>query len=121
MMMIPKKRDPDEGENGNGGGPFDRWFSWGHMAITLGLCTLLFNFWQNWRQDSAAAHAERVKMEARIVVLETDMLHQQDVDKGQTAAMAREIMALTQRIDAQREDIRVMQQMLVRHMEITRK
>lgn len=115
MVRNRNTGSEDAGEMQSPGGPFTRWFSWGHMGITLGLCTLLFNFWNNWRGDSSVASNERVRLEARIVVLETDMKHQADVDREQNAAVLREIMSLTQRIDAQREDIRQMQQLLVRH------
>lgn len=94
-------------------GPFGKWFSWGHIAVTLGMCSFMFSLWSNYKKDAEVAAEERLRLEARIVILETSVTHLTQVDKDQLAGLEKEITSVLRGQTAQREDIRILQQYLL--------
>ena len=111
----PERRNLREGDDQQG--PFTKWFSWGHMGLTVALCSLVFNFWNQWRTTEQETAKERLLLEARIVILESDMKHQSKNDSAQAAIFDGKVAALEKRTDLQRSDIGAFRDMLLHHLE----
>ena len=119
MAAIREKSagEPEDASDAVFSGPATKVLRWSHVGVTVALCALLYNFWGDWRGAERVAGDERTKLEARISVLESDAKHISDHERAQNDTVTKQIIALTQRIDAQREDIRLLQSLIIRHMD----
>ena len=115
VAMVNPTKLKEEIEDTNG--PFAGWLRWGHIGVTLAVCVFVYTVWGDIRRHDIEDALSFSALSARVLVIEADYRHQMETDRGQSDILAKQLILLTQRIDAQREDIRALQLVILRHLE----
>ena len=101
--------------------PILAWTSWGHLGVTLGLAALLFNMWDHQRSENFEEEKAQIVIESRLTKLEEQSRVSRELDKAQADRLTEAIRTLTERVDAQRADIRSLQEVIYRAMQTRQK
>ena len=118
VAMVTPAKLKEEIEDPNG--PFSGWLRWGHIGVTLAVIVFTYSVYNDIRKHDTEDAQAFYLLSSRVLVIESEYKHQGETDKGQSDILAKQLILLTQRIDAQREDIRALQLVILRHLEVQR-